>query len=316
MRRIRPFFGFVAPPLALAMLLSACSTAATVPGSAGTQTYRQTSFADAASGLYAYISDYNGNFVDEFDPSGNLILKITNQLNGPTGLFVDSSHNLWVANGKAGNVLMFPEGATSPTRTLSDSGGTPIGVTIGPDGTAYVANGNDSGGAPGSVWIYPPGRNAPTRSLSDPNMAHFFFVAVDPRNDVFVSAYLKGLPQFIGAADEFVGAKQSGLRRLRIRMDEAGGVVYRNGYVYICDNGEEIVSQFTDKGVFTGRIMPTGASWYGIDVSPEGVVLGADDTNNRGSSRRFPGARMLTTYSDPAFTYPVGAAFQTGTKGY
>jgi hypothetical protein len=78
---------------------------ATVPDLADQRT-----FANDTGPRYVYISD--GNFVDEFDRYGKLKATITSGMNAPQGIFVDTSHNVWIANAYGGNVLMFAEGET------------------------------------------------------------------------------------------------------------------------------------------------------------------------------------------------------------
>ena len=64
----------------------------------------------------AYISDVLANNVTVFDLNGTMQGQI-GSLSNPEGLFVDSKHNLWVANGGANNVLEFARGATTPFNT-------------------------------------------------------------------------------------------------------------------------------------------------------------------------------------------------------
>src|SRR5579863_4251310 len=61
----------------------------------------------------AYISDNLANNVTVFDLNGTMEGQI-GSLSYPGGLFVDSKHNVWVANGGANNVLEFARGATTP----------------------------------------------------------------------------------------------------------------------------------------------------------------------------------------------------------
>ena len=56
----------------------------------------------------------------------------------PEGVFVDAKGSLWVAN--FSNVLVYPHGGLSASKTLTDTIGYPVDVTVCPDGTAYVAD--------------------------------------------------------------------------------------------------------------------------------------------------------------------------------
>ncbi len=275
----------------------------------------QRALANIRSPRYIYISD--GNFVDEFDRSGKLVTKITAGLNAPQGIFVDGSHNVWVANavsGADGTILMFPEGATSPARTLQDPG-TPGDVAIASDGTAYVANLIDANDY-GSILVFPPGQNKFARRLRDPHMAQNHFITLGANGDIFVTTATKRLGQYIGRVDEYVGAKQTGLKTLGIRLGSPGGIKWRDGTIYVCDTTAHTVTQYTEDGKLMGHRLVTGGAWDGIDLSPDGTtVLGADQTYLQGISRAFPLGKIGATYADPQFQAPTGAAFQTDQKG-
>jgi hypothetical protein len=60
----------------------------------------------------------------------------------PISMKVDSAGNLYVVEltTNSPSVLIFPPGATSPSRTISEAGYEPNDVAIGPDGSIYVAN--------------------------------------------------------------------------------------------------------------------------------------------------------------------------------
>ena len=275
---------------------------------------QQRSIANATGPRYVYITD--SNFVDEFDRYGKLVAKITSGMNAPQGVFVDTSHNVWIANAYGGNVLMFAEGAITPTRTLQDPGALPSDVTLGPDGTAYVANILDASG-PGSIFVYPPGQDTATRKLRDPIMEQNRFITIDAKGDLFVTTAIKGLPQFVGRVVEYVGAKQSGLKHFKIKLGSPGGIKWVSGMLYVCDTTEHSVTQYTEAGDPTGRKLVTGGAWDGIDVSPDGkTVLGADQTYLQGITREFPRGKIGVTYADPSFQAPTGAAFQTDEKGF
>lgn len=311
-----PVFSLHAASASLSLILLAPCAAESHRSPSVPVPLRQTeAFPNVAGPRYAYISDPYGNFVDEFDRAGRLAAKVTSGISGPVGLYVDSSHNLWVANASGNNVLMFAEGATTPSRTLQDPGAIPGDVTLGTDGTAYVANILNASG-PGSILVYPPGHDKATRQLQDPRMSENLFISIDQRDDLFVTTATKVLGQFVGRVDEYVGARQSGLRRFHIKLGSPGGIKWRNGMLYVCDTTEHTVTEYTEAGRATGRKLVTGGAWDGIDFSPDGtMLLGADQTYIQGIAREFPRGRIRRIYSDPLFQSPVGAAFQTDQGG-
>jgi hypothetical protein len=267
----------------------------------------------APSNAYAYVGDESGNFVDTFDRRGKLIAKITTDLNAPAGLYVDASRNLWVANTAGNDVLVFPPGSSTPSRTLDDLGAYPGDVVVGTDGTAYVANIVDKSGY-GSIEVYLPGENEPVRALQDPDAAQNLFITIDTRGNLFVTvAKLPIKGQRIGRVDEYVGAQQSGLRRLGMKLEEPGGIRVFRSRLLICDTFEQTVREFTEAGRPTGRVLVTGGSWGGFDVNGSGdELLGADQSFLEGVARRFPGETIRHVYHDSAFQFPLGAAYASG----
>lgn len=302
----------------LSACIAGCSNASiprTAIGPAAVSNARQHPQAAGASG-YVYISDVAGNFIDKFDASsGALVDTITSGMTGPGPLYVDSSRNLWVGLSYGNGVLMLPAGASAAPRRLQD-GGSPAGIVVGADGTVYVSNALNADGSPGSILVYPPGRNTPARTLADPDFFENYFITIDDKGDLFVTGNVRHLTQFVGRVDEYVGATQMGLRRWAVHLYAPGGIKWFNGNVYVCDNGEYTVTEYTESGKATGRKLVTGGAWDGIDILPDGkTFVGADQTNLQGISREFPFGRIVRTYADPGFVNPVGAAYQTGGKG-
>jgi hypothetical protein len=81
----------------------------------------------------------------------------------PTSMTVDGAGNLYVVEQAVSQpeILVFPPGATSPSRTISQAGYEPNDVAIGPDGSIYVANfcqGDNISGCTGDGYTvkYPP----------------------------------------------------------------------------------------------------------------------------------------------------------------
>lgn len=78
------------------------------------------------------------------------------------GIAVDRSGNVYVANGRAGNVLEFAPGGTSLVQTYSKGLVQPISVTVA-GGTLYVSDqGNARNGYNQQVFEYPVGNGTPS----------------------------------------------------------------------------------------------------------------------------------------------------------
>jgi sugar lactone lactonase YvrE len=98
---------------------------------------------------YLYVSDFVNARVQKFPPgstSGTIATTVAGgngtgtaafQLNTPSGIFVDSSGNLYVSDGGNGRIQKFPAGSTSATNGITVAGGNGVGTA----GNQLVANG-------------------------------------------------------------------------------------------------------------------------------------------------------------------------------
>ena len=262
-------------------------------------------FNNAAGQRTAYIADCYGNFIDAFAMDGTLTARITNGLSGPGGMAVDSSGNLWVANGGANSVAVFPPGSTAPSRILNDTAGSPGDVTVTADGTAYVSNTAGNNGP--NIAVFPPGHTTPTRYLGDPESFQNGFITSDAAGNVFFDFTAANL---MGHVDEFVNGKQTGFKRLPIGNSAPGGIKMYNGYLLISNQITNTVREYTTAGIATGNVLYTGGDWVDFAPSKNGLVLlAADSTHIEGATRYFPSGVFQRYFADSAFQFPCGAAF-------
>jgi hypothetical protein len=139
-----------------------------------------------------YVADENEQDVRIYMQGGHHqhpVGEITSGLGLTMAVFVDTKRNLWVGNwtGSAGQILRYPQGSTTPDRTLNDSTGYPGALWVARDGTVYAVNGVYSG----ATWIakYPPGSEQP-QVISDPNIPLLTSVVGDGKGAI----YAGGLP--------------------------------------------------------------------------------------------------------------------------
>jgi hypothetical protein len=97
-----------------------------------------------ASGNIEYISDFNNNVVNIYAGkfSGGAPCGEIAGLSSPQGMFVSgASHELYVANSGASNILVFSRGAVVPNDVYVDpTGQVPADVTLAKDGTVIASN--------------------------------------------------------------------------------------------------------------------------------------------------------------------------------
>jgi hypothetical protein len=145
----------------------------------------------AAKTPLVYVASQNsGNgAVYAFNPNGDTkpLETIASGISVPTGIALDTSGTLYVANSGNNTVTAYAPGTTSPSRTLSAGIAAPQGVAIGSDGTVYVANeGPNPSAGTGTVTEYPSGTNAPSTTLSLPG-CDAFAAALDASKNLYVS---------------------------------------------------------------------------------------------------------------------------------
>jgi hypothetical protein len=147
-----------------------------------------------ANGSYVYVSLFEYPSVDQINVyhEGNIkgepVATITDGLDYASGLAVDQSRNLWVANA-IGYVLEYPAGKSKPSKKLDvpASDGNPLNLYVGPDGTIYaITNGVGiiKHAAKGGDWSIV-GAPADMNSLSS--------VVADTAGDLFVTGYVSGV---------------------------------------------------------------------------------------------------------------------------
>lgn len=256
-----------------------------------------------AGSAAVYVSDSLNNAVDVFDRNGAVIGQITEGLNAPAGLWVDSKHDLWVANPGAGNVLMFPRGASVAAKTLIDSND-PNDVTTCPDGTVYVA---DSGGAFG-IGVYPAGSRRAKRRLQTEvsgNSGPEYYVTCDANGNVFATGLLGASPAT--GVTGWTGGTQSGYHFLT--WGPGGGIKATPSQTLLAATGYS-VTEYTENGQPTGAAISTGQDfWTDIALDRSGnVVFGANPNAGACDSRTFPGGKRRRTYNVRGLQ-PAGVAF-------
>jgi sugar lactone lactonase YvrE len=107
-------------------VLAACSSTAVSPPSASES--EQNYQAAKTGGAVSFISDFNNHAVYVLNAQG--ALTATLDVDGPEGLAVDSSHNLYVANVAGSDVLVYAPPYNGAPNVLTDPGFRPNGVAV------------------------------------------------------------------------------------------------------------------------------------------------------------------------------------------
>jgi|HubBroStandDraft_5_1064220.scaffolds.fasta_scaffold44702_1 hypothetical protein len=194
MRRL-DFSRYVLSSCVAAALLAGCGGsqppisapgAMTQSGAVTTQTQRGGSWMlpEAKSKKRLYVSDYQGGSIDIFSvPKYSLVGQITDGIYDPEGLATNKIGDLYVANLAANTITVYKPGTTSPSLTLTESGG-PTDVAVGKNGYVYAG---DYGGG---IDVYPPGATSPIRRLTNAALRYGVTgVGVGASNSVYATGF-------------------------------------------------------------------------------------------------------------------------------
>lgn len=214
--------------------------------------------------------------IDVYDTE-NLDAKPCGTLHGftdPRGFFVDSRHNLWVADSLAHAIYKFAPGGASPVRTLSDPNGVPNDVTVDErSGTVYVVDYSNDVAPNTLVEVYAKGSTTPTGTLSDPAGRNGGFGAVDNQGNLYVTFMTQSNTAQV---DRWTGGSGTP-RNLGLKLVSAGSIVTTaTGALAICDpfayrcgvfepGSQKMAHVFGHMGRFND-IVPNKAPWLHPDA--------------------------------------------------
>lgn len=120
-------------------------------------------------------------------PSGKPVGKLSN-LNGPEGLCVDGSGDVFVVAQGSSRIYEYPHGSTDRVRQLKDPYGSPTGCAVNKNtGDLAVANSYNYYN-PSNVTVYP-GRRGKPSVFQDQGMSTLSFCGYDDRDNLFADGY-------------------------------------------------------------------------------------------------------------------------------
>lgn len=248
-----------------------------------------------------YGSSYDGDFIEIYNEAGNdqsPIGLLSSDLTSPQGVFVDPTHQLWVANTNAFNVVAFKRGKTTPFTTLNDPGYYPITVAVDGNGTVYAANAQGESGQPGSVTYWTKGSTNPSGTLTYSDFNVVIGVGVDASNNVYVSYVPKsGAPAVV----EFPAGSSSG-SPLAISSPGLGDITF--------DSSDNLVMETLDDTL--GIWAPPYTGSPGRTIS----VFGNEPTLNKKDSKVWIAYANSSNPMIEGYDYATGQLVDTITNGF
>ena len=189
------------------------------------------------------VSDYGGgpnpSAVEILNKKYQLTETITSGIAGANSDWYDTSGNLYVTNYANPEVQEYPNGASSPSFTYSNSLNRPEGVTTDSAGNVYVADAYLGSGT-GIVFEFAQGSNSILHQCL--NGLNNIGVAVDKHGDVFVSGTSQQYPN-AGLLLEYKGGL-SGCTptTLGVQLTSAGGLqLDKKNNLVACDERGHVV---------------------------------------------------------------------------
>jgi hypothetical protein len=250
-----------------------------------------------------YISSFYSSEVDIYDYKS---LKLKGTLTGfedPQGECVDKKGDVFVANTDASDILEYARGATSPTKTLEDTGYYPVGCAVDPKtGNLAVSNIFSTEDEDGNVVVYTKASGSGT-SYTVSALAEDFFCAYDNDGNLFVD----GHPEFdsgFAFAELPSGSSSFETITLNQSIEFPGGVGYDGKYVTVDDQeNDNTVYQFTISGTSGTK---EGSSSFSGPSDMLGYSFVPQRYNGKQSTTLVgPDGSGEATY---IFNYPAGGA--------
>jgi len=255
---------------------------------------------EASSARLLYASEYNTNEVLIFDQKGlSQVGDITDGVNGPEGLFVDSHGNLYATN-NAGTVQFYKKGKTSPTITYSQGLSYPFDVVVGTDGYVYVMNFNSGNGL---VVEYPPGSTIPTLSFTIGALGEG--VALDNANDLYVSYRNGGSGSVLEFPPHSSNGTDLGLQGLSSNV--GGLLIDENGDIVYADQGNGLIDIFPPGSTTATRTISTGGDPWRLTLNHDEKTLYVSNwSENELQSFTYANGKPVATV--PSISGPIGVS--------
>jgi hypothetical protein len=153
--------------------------------------------------------------------------QITDGLDHPTAMMIDSSGTLYVTNYYGGTVSIYAAGSTQPTLTLSSGLSVPNGVALDASGNLYVSNKS----TPPNVVVFPPGQTTPSETISDPLIQNPGELVFDAAGNLYLADSNTGISELSQGSQHFTSLNLQGLSSFdgAVAIDPLDGNLFVSG---------------------------------------------------------------------------------------
>ncbi len=193
----------------------------------------------------------------------------------PCGIFIDSNNTVYIASSARNQILVWSEGSSRPTRTISSGLSSPQSVFVNINGDIYVDNGNTSGRV--DMWTLNATNSTPIMYVSGQCDGLF----IDIKDNLYCSigninqVIAKSLNDLTPAVKIVAGSGCRGQAPDQL-SSPTGIFVDINLDLYVADTYNSRVQRF-ESGNLNGTTVTGGPLNVGIKLKrPTGIVLDAD----------------------------------------
>jgi sugar lactone lactonase YvrE len=246
-----------------------------------------------------YASDYLNDLVLIYNQAGKheAVGQIGDGIDYPEGMAVDSDGNLYVVNGSAYNVTVYPRGKTKPLRTLSGAT-SPESIAVGSDGTVYV--GSICSACPQKVAVYSPGATSPSYYIEDANISQTTGLALDAANNLYIG--YTDVSGYVGRISEYPPGSHGPGTQLPLSFTWTHGILFDpKGQMIVVDSRAQTVEIFkhTKKPPYwslAGEFSVPGNPWYcGFNRAKNQLYISQNRYDNEVDVYSYPAGKLLGT---------------------
>jgi len=259
-----------------------------------------------------YVADTYANEVAVYVQRGRgqqPVGELTTDITFPTGLWVDTHRNLWVANSYSeleSNILRFPQGATKPDLTIPDASWNVSGVWVARDRSVYAINSGYYGNF--EIVKYPP-HSVVSQVVGDPNLtSDITAIAADAHGNLFAS----GLAQSGGGEVDELPSGSTSWQNTRIPLVEPGGLALdRSGALVVSDIGRDVIEVFPIGHKKPSITINCSAQCWAVALNHRATTIWVDEVNDlNGTIDEFSyrKGRFIQTLPQPQDSYPQSVA--------
>jgi hypothetical protein len=221
-----------------------------------------------ASDPLLWATDQLDSTVTAFDlarPGAPAVMTISDGINSPRGVTIDSRGTLYVANAASGSgyVAEYPLGQTSPSAVLSGLS-EPNDIAINPNGDVYVSN----DGTPASIVVYKAGKTKPYRYIVGKHIQVPWQIFFDPAGDLYMADDVTGVSVMKHGTTRFssLRLKRLGMIPRAIAQDPV------NGNLYLGDAENAPSGHFSTRVYRPGERAP--AYHLPVAIGVHGIAIG------------------------------------------